>query len=149
MLTPIAEPASVLELAGRVRTVVTRLNRRLRREAEKGLSPTASLALASLRSRGPLSLGELAAEEGVKPPTMTATVQALEELGYVSRQSEPGDRRVSRIAVTARGRQELDRRRRQKTAYLAARLQHFAPSELTQLQRTLELLEKLLEEGPR
>ncbi|MGI8563683.1 MAG: MarR family winged helix-turn-helix transcriptional regulator [Candidatus Dormibacter sp.] len=149
MSTPITEAATVLELAGRVRTVVTRLNRRLRREAEGGLSPTASLALASLRSHGPLSLGELAAEEGVKPPTMTATVQALEELGYVSRQSEPGDRRVSRIAITTRGRHELDRRRRQKTAYLAARLQHFASSELAQLQRTLELLEKLLEEGPR
>ncbi len=149
MSTSVSTSVSALELAGRLRAVVTRLNRRLRREAGSGLSPTAGLALASLRSHGPLSLSELAAQEGVKPPTMTATVQALERLGYVTRQPDLGDRRVTRIAIAARGRQELDRRRRQKTAYLAARLQGFSASERADLDETLGLLEKLLEESPR
>ena len=37
---------------------------------------------------GPLTLGELAAAEQVKPPTMTRLVSALEDAGLVRRESD-------------------------------------------------------------
>jgi DNA-binding MarR family transcriptional regulator len=133
-------------LAARLRLAVTRLNRRLRAEADSGLTASGISALATIGRRGPLPLGELAAAEGVKPPTMTATVAALEAEGLVARSADGRDRRVSRVSLTARGRQRLDRARTRKTAYLAARLERLDEVQLEQLDRTVALLELVLEE---
>src|ERR1700737_4445557 len=98
-------------LAPRLRLAVTRLNRRLRAEADSGLTASGMAALATIGRRGPLALGELAAVEGVKPPTMTATVAALEAEGLIARTGDEKDRRVSRVALTPRGRQRVERAR--------------------------------------
>jgi DNA-binding MarR family transcriptional regulator len=133
-------------LAARLRLAVTRLNRRLRAEADSGLTASGISALATIGRRGPLPLGELAAAEGVKPPTMTATVAALEAEGLVARSADGRDRRVSRVSLTARGRQRLDRARTRKTAYLAARLERLDEVQLEQLDRAVALFELVLEE---
>jgi DNA-binding MarR family transcriptional regulator len=133
-------------LAARLRLAVTRLNRRLRAEADSGLTASGISALATIGRRGPMPLGELAAAEGVKPPTITATVAALEAEGLVARSADGRDRRVSRVSLTARGRQRLDRARTRKTAYLAARLERLDEVQLEQLDRTVALLELVLEE---
>jgi DNA-binding MarR family transcriptional regulator len=133
-------------LAARLRLAVTRLNRRLRAEADSGLTASGISALATIGRRGPMPLGELAAAEGVKPPTITATVAALEAEGLVARSADGRDRRVSRVSLTARGRQRLDRARTRKTAYLAARLERLDEVQVEQLDRTVALLELVLEE---
>ena len=133
-------------LAARLRLAVTRLNRRLRAEADSGLTASGISALATIGRWGPLPLGELAAAEGVKPPTMTATVAALEAEGLVARSADGRDRRVSRVSLTARGRQRLDRARTRKTAYLAARLERLDEVQLEQLDRAVALFELVLEE---
>ena len=133
-------------LAARLRLAVTRLNRRLRAEADSGLTASGISALATIGRRGPMPLGELAAAEGVKPPTMTATVAALEAEGLVARSADGRDRRVSRVSLTARGRQRLDRARTRKTAYLAARLERLDEVQLEQLDRAVALFELVLEE---
>ena len=133
-------------LAARLRLAVTRLNRRLRAEADSGLTASGISALATIGRRGPLPLGELAAAEGVKPPTMTATVAALEAEGLVARSADGRDRRVSRVSLTARGRQRLDRARTRKTAYLAARLERLDEVQLEQLDRAVAPFELVLEE---
>jgi DNA-binding MarR family transcriptional regulator len=133
-------------LAARLRLAVTRLNRRLRAEADSGLTASGISALATIGRRGPLPLGELAAAEGVKPPTMTATVAALEAEGLVARSADGRDRRVSRVSLTARGRQRLDRARTRKTAYLAARLERLDEVQLEQLDGAVALFELVLEE---
>jgi DNA-binding MarR family transcriptional regulator len=134
------------QLAARLRLAVTRLNRRLRAEADSGLTASGMAALATIGRRGPLSLGELAAVEGVRPPTMTANVAALEAEGLVARSSDGRDRRVSRVSLTARGRQRLERARTRKTAYLAARLERLDEIQLEQLDRAVALFELVLEE---
>jgi DNA-binding MarR family transcriptional regulator len=126
---------------------VTRLNRRLRAEADSGLTASGMAALATIGRRGPVALGELAAVEGVKPPTMTATVAGLEAEGLIARTADEKDRRVSRVALTARGRQRLERARSRKTAYLAARLERLEEHQLEQLDQAIGLFELLLEEG--
>lgn len=135
------------QLADRLRAVVTRLNRRLRREVGGGLSPTATAALVTIQRHGPLSLRELAALEGVRPPAATATVASLETAGLVRREPDARDRRVVRIALTARGRQELERGRHRKTAFLAARLRALDEDSLAQLEKAISLLESMLAEG--
>jgi DNA-binding MarR family transcriptional regulator len=135
------------QLAARLRLAVTRLNRRLRAEADSGLTASGTAALATIGRRGPLPLGELAALEGVKPPSMTATMAILEAEGLIARTGDESDRRVSRVALTARGRQRLERARSRKTAYLAARLERLDERQLEQLDQAVSLFELLLEEG--
>ena len=118
-----AAPSELLQVAARLRLAVTRLNRRLRAEGEFGLSPSAMAALTSVGRHGPLPLGALAAIEGVKPPTISATVAALEAEGLVAREPDSRDRRISRLSLTAAGRQRLEKSKRRKTAYLASRLE--------------------------
>ena len=125
---------------------MTRLNRRLRQQGESGLSASAFSALATIARRGSLSLGELAAQEGVKPPSITATVAALEAQALVTRGADSADRRVSRVAVTPRGRLRLMRSRTRKTAYLAARLEALEERELRVLDEAAGILERLIED---
>jgi DNA-binding MarR family transcriptional regulator len=132
-------------LAGRLRLAVTRLNRRLRQQGESGLSPSGFSALATIARRGPLPLGELAAHEGVKPPSITATVAALEAQELVTREPDATDRRVTRVAATPRGRLRLMRSRSRKTAYLAARLAGLDEHRLQVLDEAATILEELLD----
>lgn len=143
-----APPVAVdrAQLAGRLRLTVTRLNRRLRQQGESGLSPSAFSALATIARRGPLPLGELATLEGVKPPSITSTVAALEAGGLVTRSADATDRRVSRVGVTPRGRLRLMRSRTRKTAYLAERLAGLDERQLQVLDEAGAILERLLED---
>ncbi len=144
----VADPdaTDLAHLAARLRLVVTRLHRRQRQEAGTGLSPTAYAALATVSRQGRLTLGDLAELEGVRPPTITATVASLEGLGLVKRESDPSDRRIAWLALTPRGRQALDRGRTRKTAYLAERLQVLDSSQVRALDAATAALEALLEE---
>src|SRR5438270_3853153 len=84
------------ELASRLRSSVARLARRLRQEGivNEEASPSQLTALATLFRTGPMTLGELASAERVKPPTMTRIVGALEERGLVRCQASSADGRV-------------------------------------------------------
>ena len=144
-MTVIGTAVDRAHLAGRLRLVVTRLNRRLRQEGESGLGASTHSALATIARRGPVSLGELAALEGVKPPSITTTVAALEGQGLVSREADPADRRVTRVTVTPRGRLRLLRSRTRKTAYLAARLEALDERQLRVLEEAAAILERALE----
>ncbi len=145
-MTIAAAPTDRAVLAERLRLAVTRLGRRLRRQAESGLSPSAASALSTVARHGSLSLGELAAHEGVRPPSITATVAALEAQGLVTREADAADRRVSRVTATARGRASLQRARGRKAAYLAARLVGLGEEDLRTLDQAAGILERLLAE---
>src|SRR5690606_3906622 len=56
----------------------------------------------------PATHSELAEESGVTKGTITGLVDGLERDGYVRRQPDKRDRRVSRIALTAAGEAYLD-----------------------------------------
>lgn len=134
-------------LADRLRLVVTRLARRLRQQAEVGISPTQHSALATIERQGRLTLGELAVLEQVQPPTVTAAVGRLEEQGLVTRTVDTSDRRVVRVAITATGRKLLDRNRSRKSAYLGRRLRGLSDDERATLERAAVILERILEES--
>jgi len=142
----ILAPIDHARLAGRLRLAVTRLNRRLRQQAESGLSASGESGLATIARHGPISLGELAAHERVKPPSVTTMVTTLEAQGLVTRSVDAADRRVSLVAVTPRGRLRLQRSRNRKTAYLTSRLAGLDDRQLHVLTDAAAILERLLDE---
>lgn len=135
----------VSESAERLRHSVARLARLLRQQDEGGFGATAIAALASVKNRGPLTLGELAACEQVSPPTMTKVVEKLEANGFVTRQVDDRDRRVSRVTVTAAGRRHLESTRDRRTAWLTDRLSQLDADQLHRLTASLDVLEALID----
>ena len=85
----------------------------------QSLSFTAASTLARLEREGPSRLTALAAAESVTQPSMTQLVQRLERKGLVERIGDPGDGRVTLVAITTAGRDELAGRRRARDARLA------------------------------
>jgi DNA-binding MarR family transcriptional regulator len=142
---PLAAARDDAALASRLRLVVMRFTRRLRRQAGDDLSPSLVSVLACLERRGPLTLGELAALEHVKPPSVTRMIAALESRELVRREADPSDGRVSRVSVTATGGRTLQRSRTRKTAYLAKRLATLNDEDAAALAKALAVLERLLE----
>jgi DNA-binding MarR family transcriptional regulator len=137
---------SQLELAARLRLVITRLARRLRQQSAEGLTPSQTSALASVDRHGPLTPSELAKIERVQRPTATRILSALFDAGLITREQDPFDRRIARVKLTPRGASVLARGRSRKNAYLARRLQRLDAEELAVLERAAGLIERLLED---
>lgn len=131
------------ELAPRLGLAVVRLARHLRQQNEGELTQTLHSALATIDRVGPMSLGELATAEHVAAPTVTKLVARLAELGYVERTTDPNDRRVVLVAVTAAGRRLLDTNRRRRATWLARRLGELTDEERLALEKALGPLDRL------
>lgn len=138
-----AATTDTTELAGQLRVVVARLARILRQQDQSGMPPTLLAALTTVGRAGPLTLGELAAQEQVAAPTITKAVQKLEAKGLVARQDDPDDGRVCRVALTAAGRRHLEQARRRRTAWLATRLGDLGDDDIRRLVDAVDVLEAL------
>jgi DNA-binding MarR family transcriptional regulator len=138
---------SETELAARLRLAVMRLSRRLRQQVAGGVSSSQVSALATVERLGTPTLGELAAWEKVRPPSMTRIVVGLETAGLVSRRVDDDDRRVARVMLTAEGRRVLQRSRSLRNAFLARRLRRLSTPERESLGELVRLLELLVEEA--
>jgi DNA-binding MarR family transcriptional regulator len=133
-----------IETATRLHAAAVRLLRIVRREdLAIGLSAPRLSALSVIVAKGPLSLAEIAAAEQVRPPTMTRLVDALVEAELVTREADPSDRRMVRIAATEAGRALLDSARRRRVATVAERLARLAESERRALERGIDLIEQV------
>lgn len=142
-----AEPpvrAAADEVAAGLRLSATRLARRLRTEADMGLTPSLLSALAVVHVHGPLTLGAVAELEGIAPPTVTKIVAKLQDQDLVERITDPSDRRVCRVTTTAAGDELLARSRARKTAWLAARLASLSPDDLDAVARATRVIDELL-----
>jgi DNA-binding MarR family transcriptional regulator len=133
------------ELASRLRLGVTRLARKLRREAEPGITQSQLSALATIERHGPMTIGELSSVEQVQPPTMTKIVAALVEAGLIDRETDPDDRRMTWLRSTREGVKLLQRSRKRKEAYLAKRMRSLEPRQLAVLEEAAEILEQIVE----
>lgn len=71
-----------------------------------GLSAVDQRALGVIARTGPLSAGQIAEATGLTPGAVTGLVDRLERAGYVTRTTDPGDRRRSLVA--ARNEQDHD-----------------------------------------
>lgn len=96
-------PADLNVILGDLVSVNHRLTRVAARAARGTESPAVWRTLSVLRSTGAIRLGELADLSRVSQPTMTKLVANLATRGWVDRQSDPADARVSRTVITPAG----------------------------------------------
>jgi DNA-binding MarR family transcriptional regulator len=136
---------STIEAADRFHSAAIHALRHVRRDdPATGLSAARLSALSVLVFGGPRTLGELAAAEHVRPATMTRIVQALEEERLVRRESDPSDRRVSRLHATAKGKRVMWRGRERRVANLAVLLSGLSPAEVARVREAADLVERAL-----
>lgn len=132
-------------LASELRLSVVRLARRLRNERDPAnpLSLGAMSVLGVLIRNGESTIGQLAAHERVRPPSMTRTVTALVDEGYVVRRASDLDGRVALIDISEKGRQTLYADRRRRDAWLNRQLADLTPEERSLLRQAAPLIERL------
>jgi DNA-binding MarR family transcriptional regulator len=137
------------ELAQRLRPVLGRLSLVLRREqnAQLSLSLAQSTVLGQLLDGRPHRMGELAATEGVRLPTMTELVARMEAQGWVRREMSAEDRRRVEVHLTKAGRRLADQGIASRTALVEDRLRRLGDSERASLWAALPALEQLVREG--
>jgi DNA-binding MarR family transcriptional regulator len=141
-------PEELERIADRLHSASIRLLRQLRREDDAtGITAPHLSALSVLVFGGPRTLGELAAAEQVKPPSMTRTIRGLEEAGLAVREADPLDGRVAWVRATPEGARVLHEGRARRVASLAARLRALDAEELAALERAAGLLERVLRGG--
>jgi DNA-binding MarR family transcriptional regulator len=135
----------IAEDARRLRASLARLQRRLR--AERGtvkLGVAKYSALGCLYRNGPMTAGQLAAHERLKPQSVTRLIAGLETEGLISRTPDAADRRRSTIAVTPAGRDALAQSVRRQEAWLARVLaESLSPTEREFLRLAVGLLDRL------
>lgn len=132
-------------LAPSLRVAVMRLRRRLasERDPHNDLSLSAMAVLGGLFKEGEMTLGQLADREKVQPPSMTRTVNCLEEGGYVTRRPSETDKRVVLVSITDHGRETVTADRARRDSWLSHRLAELTPAERDILHRAAPILEKL------
>jgi DNA-binding MarR family transcriptional regulator len=110
--------------ANQLHSAAIELLRRLRRsDAIGGLNGPRLSALSVIVFAGPVTLGNLADAEQVRPPTMTRIVNALETLELISKKTDEYDGRVILISATLKGKKVLLKARRQRIHRLADRIE--------------------------
>ena len=115
------------------------------RERGRDLSLTAASTLATMERTGPRRLTDLALNEGVTQPSMTAVVSQLEDLSFAERRSDPGDGRVVLVAITRAGRQHLRTMRRVGASAFTTLIDKLTEHEVASLEAALPALRHLLD----
>lgn len=134
-------------MADRLHSAAIHLLRRVRsQDASSGEGPARLSALSVLVFAGPKTLGELAAAEQVKPPTMSRIVAGLRRSRLIEITPDAVDARRMRIRASPKGVRLLESARQKRVASLAAQLQMLATPEFSKLQNAAEILRRLLAE---
>ena len=140
--TPCPEAVAV---ADRLHSASIHLLRRVRQQdALSGEGPARLSALSVLVFGGPKTLGELAAAEQVKPPTMSRIVAGLARARLVEISTDPRDARRRHIRASVKGTRLLQKARQRRIADLASHLDTLPGEQLVQLDQAADILRKML-----
>jgi DNA-binding MarR family transcriptional regulator len=121
-----------------------RLLRLVRAEdARAGIGPAQLSALSVLVFLGAKTVGELAALEQVRPPTMSRVVEGLVRRKLVQRVSSEGDRRAVQITATPAGRKLLLAGKARRVRALAKRFEALTKDEVETLHAAAQLMARL------
>ena len=138
-------PQDAVRIADRLHSFAIHLLRRVRKQdTATGEGPARLSALSVLVFGGPMTLGQLAAAEQVKPPTMTRIVTGLERSGLARRVADTKDARRVSICATAEGTRMLQAARKRRIRSLAAQLENLTERELSELSGAVATLERRL-----
>ena len=136
---------SRIEVADRLHSAAIHLLRNAAKsDTQSGQGPARLSALSVLVFCGPKTLGQLAALERVKPPTMSRIVAGLKQSGLAKIQNDGSDARKIKITVTAKGERLLQGARRRRIQVLAENLKSLGSTDLETLRKASEIIERML-----
>jgi len=130
----------------RLASSVARLNRRLRQERNIDLTPTQLAVLGTVHLMGPVTPSAIAEREGVRPPSITRTLNCLADDGFILRDPHPDDRRQVLVRLSDKGEALVEELRHRRDAWLDARLSTLTVEERATLRAASDLLERLANE---
>jgi DNA-binding MarR family transcriptional regulator len=132
-------------LASALRSSILRLSRQIRFQRADDAELTANQlgVLGTLSKHGPMTIGDLAAHERVKPPSMTRIVSNLEEAGMVRRTPAETDRRQVRVELTPAAGSLILANRRRRDEWLQKKLKTLTAEERDILRKAAPVLERL------
>lgn len=134
----------VAPLAAELRFVLNRLNRRLRhQQLGDDLTVSQLSVLAVLQRDGPLTAGDLAGKEHVRPPSMTRIIAALQRQDLIARGENPADGRQVLVALTESGRTRAIAETAARERWLAQQLDTLTQDERDVLKAAAALLNRL------
>ena len=136
------------QLATDLRTVITRLIKKLRSKSATGagLSLTERSTLALLDQHKKLLPSELASMEKITTQSMSQILNHLLELGYIQRRSSEKDKRKVIISISKTGRSILYKVRNERDEWLnKALIDICSEKEKELLRRAITPLAKLVE----
>lgn len=110
------------------------------------LSNVSMRALAALEREPGLRIGELAAREGIRQPSMSQAMKRLVNDGYAARHTADDDARATALTITDAGREALHNYRTAAAEALAPVFETLKPEDVATLKRTAELLPELTTE---
>lgn len=145
-------PSSEIDIAGssadldRLRVVTLRIARRIRTNSPETTTASQLSMLGTVMRHGPCTISFIAEVEHVQPPSASKIVASLEQQGLVTRQTDPDDRRCSKIIITDAGLDMVAHVREAGRSWLASRLTDLDDDEVRLLGQAVPVLERLL--GP-
>lgn len=137
-----------LQLASDLRTVLTRLIKKLRRESVTGqhLSMTERSTLSLLHQNKQLLPSELAGFEKITNQSMSQILNHLFELGYITRTASDTDKRKVLIALTELGEKTLLTVRAERDEWLAKAItDSCSDEEIDLLKKVIGSLNKMVD----
>ena len=133
-------------IADQLHSAAIHLLRRLRRvDAVSGLNAPRLSALSVVVFGGRITLGELAAAEQVRPPTMTRIVYALEKQGLVTKTRDESDRRTIHLSATLKGRKLLIEGRNRRIHLLANQICRLDTEEQVIMRDAIAVMKKVIQ----
>ena len=139
---------SDIQLASELRTVVTRLIKKLRKHSVTGmsLSLTERSTLSLLDQHGELLPNELASMEKITNQSMSQILNHLAELGYINRRTSKEDKRKAIISLSAKGAAVLKQVRSEKDNWLYLAIsESCSEEEIELLKKSIKPLKKLID----
>ncbi len=112
-------------------------------DAQAGVGPAQLSALSVLVFAGEKTVGELAALEQVRPPTMSRIVDGLAQKKLVERVSSSSDRRSVQITATPAGRKLLLAGKARRVRALAKRFEGLTRHEVETLHAAAQIMARL------
>lgn len=141
--------SDIAPLASELRLAVHRLTRRLRQQTPSdGLTLTQLSALTVIWREGPLTAGDLATKEQVRPPSITRVLTGLEALDLVERLENPRDGRQVLVQVTPLGSQRMSEFVRARERWLEQELAALPQEDRDLLSKATALLDQLAASHP-
>lgn len=134
----------VAPLANELGLAIHRLIRRLRQQhPTHDLTLTQISALSIIWREGPVTAGELAVREQVRPPSITRVVDGLEAANAVIRRDNPADGRQVLVEITDEGVRRMESYVAAREAWLAQQLAELSAKDREVLHRAAALINDL------